>query len=90
MASVLQPLGQNLNVHAVCLQLGFENISENIQGMAQTLLPVNKLHFYLLYRIKVVFCLMGIYNKERLITEKSTDHHQIYWEITQYIWFLIQ
>lgn len=39
-ATVLEPLAKNLNVNAVCLQLGFENENEEIQTMSRNLYQV--------------------------------------------------
>jgi len=40
MASVLEPLARNLNYQTVCLQLGYNQLGQTIQDMAQALLPV--------------------------------------------------
>jgi hypothetical protein len=39
-ASVLEPLAKTLNYQTVCLQLGYNNLGQTIQDMAQALLPV--------------------------------------------------
>jgi len=39
-ASILEPLARNLNYQTVCLQLGYSQLGQTVQDMAQTLLPV--------------------------------------------------
>ena len=40
MASVLEPLARNLNYQTVGLQLGYSQLGQTVQDMAQALLPV--------------------------------------------------
>ena len=40
MASILEPLARNLNYQTVCLQLGYSQLGQTVQDMAQALLPV--------------------------------------------------
>ena len=40
MASILEPLARNLNYQTVCLQLGYSQLGQTVQNMAQALLPV--------------------------------------------------
>jgi fatty acid synthase len=40
MASILEPLARNLNYQTICLQLGYSNLGQTVQDMAQALLPV--------------------------------------------------
>ena len=40
MASNLEPLARNLKYQTVCLQLGYSNLGQTVEDMAQALLPV--------------------------------------------------
>jgi hypothetical protein len=40
MGSILEPLARNLKYQVLCLQLGYSNVGDTAQDMAQALLPV--------------------------------------------------